>query len=263
VPLTRDCRVFGLDGCPGGWVVARGDVDLRVVTFSLVADCEVRAFLGQLEGTRAVVAIDVPIGLAEGEPRACDRAARRRLGARRQSSVFSAPCRGTLAASDYLEACAINRGLRGRAISRQTWGILSKIAAVEAVLEQLPGVVDQVWEVHPEVTFAELAGTPDGLRAAKKSADGQAERLALLAAHGLTLDVEEIRGELKTLKVFELDLATHAQVEKGQLHVRRDDIVDAAACLVTARRIALGEAVFLPAGAAPRDARGRRMQIGA
>lgn len=208
-------------------------------------DGELEAFLAPLVGTRAVVAMDVPIGLAECEPRACDRAARRRLGMRRQSSIFSAPCRGTLAATDYAQACAINRGLRGQAISRQSWGIVSKIAAVDAVLEMLPGLADQVWEVHPEVTFAELAKTSNGLNEPKKSTDGQRLRLELLAAQGLTLDVDRIRRELKGLKV------------------RRDDVVDAAACLVTATRIANGQAILLPPGPAPHDARGRRMQIAA
>jgi predicted RNase H-like nuclease len=238
-------QLYGLDGCPGGWVVASSSTELAVVAFGLVADRELEAFLAPLAGTGAVVAIDVPIGLAECEPRACDRAARVRLGAPRQNSIFSAPCRGTLAATEYEQACAINRGLRGRAISRQSWNIMGKIALVEAVLDALPGLAEQVWEVHPEVTFAELAGTPTGLRAAKKSVDGQYLRLELLAAQGLTMDLVRIRGELKTLKV------------------KRDDIVDAAACLVTAARLARGQATFLPPGPAPHDARGRRMQIAA
>ena len=245
VSVARGGRFYGIDGCPGGWVAASSSGDFPGVTFGLVADLELAAFLAGLEGSGAVVAIDVPIGLAECEPRACDGAARGRLGVPRQNSVFSAPCRGTLAALDYVEACVINRSLRGKAISRQSWNIVPKIAAVDAVLDELPGLAEQIWEVHPEVTFAELAGTLNGLKAAKKSADGQRLRLKLLAAHGLTLDVDEIRATLQTAKV------------------RRDDIVDAAACLLTARRIARGEAIFLPPGQAPRDARGRRMQIAA
>jgi predicted RNase H-like nuclease len=243
--LAHEDRLYGLDGCPGGWVVASSSIDLGCVSYAVIADRELSSLLAGLVGTGAVVAIDVPIGLAECEPRACDGAARGRLGVPRQNSVFSAPCRGTLAALDYVEACVINRSLRGKAISRQSWNIVPKIGAVDAVLEELPGLAEQIWEVHPEVTFAELAGTLNGLKAAKKSADGQRQRIALLAAHGLTLDVDEIRATLQTAKV------------------RRDDIVDAAACLLTARRIARGEAIFLPPGQAPRDARGRRMQIAA
>jgi predicted RNase H-like nuclease len=163
-------------------------LELALVTYSVVPDRHLQAFLAALAGTGAVVAIDVPIGLAECEPRACDRAARQRLGAPRQNSVFSAPCRATLTAPDYVQACAINRGMRGRAISRQSWGIMTKIAAIEAVLEELPELAAQIWEAHPEVTFAELAATVRGISAPKKSADGQRQRVALLAAHGLHLD---------------------------------------------------------------------------
>ena len=66
---------------------------------------------------------------------------------------------------------AINRGLRGRAISRQSWNIMSKIALVEAVLEEFPALAGQVWETHPEVTFAELGATQNGISASKKSSE--------------------------------------------------------------------------------------------
>jgi predicted RNase H-like nuclease len=226
-------------------VAASSSIDLANVTFTLVAEHQLRSFLAPLAGTCAVVAIDVPIGLAEREARACDQAARVRLGAPRQNSVFSAPCRGTLAATDYLQACSINRGLRGRAISRQSWGIVKKIASVDVLLDELPRLAPQIWEAHPEVTFAELAATPLGIRAPKKSASGLGQRLALLEAHGLHLDLERVRLELYGLKVA------------------RDDIVDSAACLLTAARVACGQATFLPPGPPPFDVRGRRMQIAA
>ena len=40
-----------------------------------------------------------------------------------------------------------------------------------------------------------------------------------------------------------------------------DDVVDAVACLVAARRTALGHAIALPAGRVERDRRGLRMEI--
>lgn len=51
--------------------------------------------------------IDVPIGLPDRGARECDKAARRRLGPSRGSSVFPAPIRRILAATSYIEACAI------------------------------------------------------------------------------------------------------------------------------------------------------------
>jgi predicted RNase H-like nuclease len=47
----------------------------------------------------------------------------------------------------------------------------------------------------------------------------------------------------------------------GPSRVARDDIVDAVACLVAARRIHRGEARVLPEGTVPRDARGLGMEI--
>lgn len=63
--------------------------------------------------------------------RACDQAARARLGVPRQNSVFSAPCRQTLDSPDFASASAINRRLSGKGITRQLWGILPKIKSVD------------------------------------------------------------------------------------------------------------------------------------
>lgn len=242
LPATR---LVGLDGCPGGWVAASCSTEAgQTVTFARVADHDLRAFLAPLAGLSALIAIDVPIGLADSAPRSCDQAARARLGPPRQTSVFSAPCRATLAAADYTQACAINRAQFERAISLETWWIMRKIALVDTLLEDIPQLAPQVWEAHPEVTFAELAAGPRGIGAPKKSAAGLAERLALLQAHGLQVDPDRLRRELP-----------------GPGRVSRDDIVDAAACLLTAGRLARGQATFFPQGVATRDACGRRMQI--
>ena len=56
------------------------------------------------------VLIDIPIGLLDKGPdeRSCDKAARKLLG-KRASSVFPAPARQALDASDYQAALAVNR----------------------------------------------------------------------------------------------------------------------------------------------------------
>jgi predicted RNase H-like nuclease len=79
-----------------------------------------------------------------------------------------------------------------------------------------------VVEIHPEVSFAELAGTP--LTASKKAWVGMVRRLELLAAAGIVIPDD-------------LGAAGVAGV---------DDVIDAAAAGWTARRIALGEAQSLP-----------------
>jgi predicted RNase H-like nuclease len=167
--------VAGLDGCRVGWVmvtvptVTAGAPRVEVVTdLGLVTE--------QLErGLLAAAAIDIPIGLSPDRPRPVDREARRRLGARR-SSVFPAPVRPVLAATSYAEACQVSRAASGRAISRQLFGILPKIREVDAL--QSPALQDGLFEMHPEVSFAELAGAP--MQFHKSTRQGRAERLDAL-----------------------------------------------------------------------------------
>ena len=107
--------------------------------------------------------IDVPIGLIDG-PRACDVEARALLGARR-SSVFPAPSRRLLTTQRYAGQCSV-----------QLWNILYKIREVDAGMT--PRLQRRIREAHPECSFAQLNGGP--LRFSKKTAEGLAERRALL-----------------------------------------------------------------------------------
>ncbi|MEZ5228316.1 MAG: DUF429 domain-containing protein [Acidimicrobiales bacterium] len=101
-----DLEVAGIDGCPGGWAIARlrGD-QLRVER----ADSLVSIFAETRSGNLAVAAIDMPIGLLADRSRSSDAAARKLLGPRR-SSVFATPVRSTLQAEDYADACAMLEG---------------------------------------------------------------------------------------------------------------------------------------------------------
>lgn len=110
-------RVLGVDGCRAGWVVA-GAADGPVVVPAFV---DVLA----LAGDDSIVGVDIPIGLAEAGPRACDMEARRLLGRGRGSSVFPAPSRSSLAWSTWADATGM---------SRQTFNILAKVREVDAVL---------------------------------------------------------------------------------------------------------------------------------
>jgi predicted RNase H-like nuclease len=95
-------RVGGVDGCPGGWIVAAEDpagARLQLI----------REATGLLELDLDLIAIDIPIGVPEVYEeggRRCDRQARRLLGRPRASSVFSAPPRPALALSDFNSAPA-------------------------------------------------------------------------------------------------------------------------------------------------------------
>jgi len=130
---------------------------------------------GLHSGMTAAAAIDIPIGLTRGEPRAVDIEARRRLGPRK-FSVFPAPVRAVLAAADYDEACARSRAACGRGISRQLYNIVPKILEMDDL--QSPALQQRFVEMHPELSFAVLAGAP--MQFHKSKPEGRAERLHAL-----------------------------------------------------------------------------------
>src|SRR5262249_20597217 len=169
----------------------------------------------------SVLAVDIPIGIPENEPRRCNIAARRLLGWPRCSSVFSPPCRQALAARTFEEALQLNRAAMGIGISKQAFHIMNKIREVDEVMTVKRQ--QYVREVHPEVTFVQLNGGP--LLHGKKDARGRAERIQLLRRAGLNISDAWLRQERARL---------------GARWVKLDDLVDAFACLVTASDIHYG-----------------------
>jgi predicted RNase H-like nuclease len=109
-----------------------------------------------MQGPEALIAIDIPIGLPEHEPRACDIAARRELSLIRGSSVFPAPARHAIYASTFEEAQTRNREALRVGMSIQAYCIMPKIAGVGELMT--PERQRYIREVHPEVTFARLNG---------------------------------------------------------------------------------------------------------
>jgi predicted RNase H-like nuclease len=209
------------------------------VTFSVVDD--LAPLFARADAGDVGIAIDIPIGLSDDEPRACDLAARRLLGRPRGSSVFPAPCRGALAATTYRRACALSRRGLGVALSLECFNILPKIREVDALMT--PARQAFVREVHPELVWALLAGMGRGLAAPKRTPDGERLRRRLLRGIAPRFDPVAVRRQL------------------GLSRVARDDVIDAVACLVAAGRIRRGEACILPGELVPRDARGLRMEI--
>lgn len=125
--------------------------------------------------------VDIPIGLFPDRFRQADALARHQAGARR-SSIFPTPPRGALEAAPYFAANQLSRRLTGSGVSVQAYGLRTKIFEVE---RWLPGASRPVWEVHPEVSFATLAGHP--LAAGKKTWNGSALRRNLLAGAAISL----------------------------------------------------------------------------
>jgi len=227
----------GVDGCPAGWIAASLDLDTGRVTGEVFPTDAISLLR---DSPAAVTAIDIPIGLPGGSSRRrVDGEARKLLGPR-ASSVFPAPPRATLAAQSYEEACAASQAACGKSMSRQAYGILPKIKAVDTILQQNPELVERVLEIHPELCFYFWAGQKP-MRYPKASGFGFGERLELVrTVFGRA--AEEIRETVPGSKVDD------------------DDILDALAALWTAQRIYSGNAVRLPS-MEDRDEHGIPMQI--
>jgi len=171
------------------------------------------------DGPLVCVGVDIPIGLPTDGPRQADLLARDRLGPRR-SSLFLTPVRDALALPDYAAAVAVQRERTGQGFSRQAFGLRVKVLEVDAFVR---AGGRPVLEVHPELSFATLAGAP--LVPGKKTWAGAVQRQRLLAAAGIALDA---------------DLGP----APGRAGV--DDVLDAGAAAWTARRFRDGRAESLP-----------------
>jgi predicted RNase H-like nuclease len=211
-------RVLGADACRAGWVgITLSDAGLRAYVHAEIGGL---VALAAAAGPLAVVGIDIPIGLADTGLRQADLLARKAAGPR-WASVFITPVRAAVEATDYQQACELNRRIAGCGISRQAFNLREKIMQVDSWLPLAPC---PVVEVHPELCFAELAGAP--LADGKSTWAGAVKRRQLLAAEGIMLD-----GDLGLT---------------GQ-QAGVDDVLDAAAVAWTAQRVASGTARRLPA----------------
>jgi predicted RNase H-like nuclease len=248
--------VAGVDACRGGWIVAFvqpvGDrASARVVPHFADVLAEPEA--------PAIVAVDMPIGLPERACRggcAAERAVRPLLGARRSSlfpipsrqAVFSEPgpfadSRARYAA--HQRACAIAQATSdpARRITIFAFAIFPKIREVDAVLRSNRSLTRRVFETHPEFAFCRLneerpLSEPKKMQG-RLHEPGLLLRRRILIQAGLprkTVDMEPPRG------------------------ADRDDLLDALACAVVARRIHAGVARAFP-DPPERDALGLQMAI--
>jgi predicted RNase H-like nuclease len=206
--------VTGIDGYPRGWVAVDLDAEGN-------ATARASRLLAELvDPGAAVVAVDIPIGIPEQGRREADLEAQRFVGARR-STVFFTPTRPVLEAQTYEEARRVAVVTTGKSISSQSYALRRRILEADPLARADARIV----EVHPEVSFCELAGGP--LRSSKHTPEGLRERRALLEGAGL-VPPERPRG------------------------VPEADLLDAAVAAWSAARYARREALPLPAGHAER-----------
>ncbi len=230
-------HVIGVDGCRGGWLVCRLNVETRAIDLLAVA-----AYFSDIlnrEKTASHIAIDIPIGLPEsGSARRCDLQARRLLTKLRSNSVFPAPPRDLLRQPSYAEACARLQASCGKRISQQLYAILPKIGEVDQVMT--PELQHRVFEIHPELCFWSFAGAP--MRHNKKLNEGYEER-----------------GEVLT-KVLSVPLPERSAVRRFGLRIEPDDFLDAVAAAATAFRALTGHANRIP-DPPELDSKGLRMEM--
>lgn len=210
-------RVLGVDACRAGWVgvvLHNGAATVHVAKTidTLVAEAEV-------DGHLAAIGIDIPIGLPDTGRRIADVLAYQFVGPRR-SSVFMTPARAALETDSHTTAVQVNRDRTGEGITIQAYGLRSRIFEVDRWVRQARR---RVVEVHPEVSFAGLAGGP--LPDSKRTWAGVHHRRRLLAGAGI-----------------------HLADDVGQAghQVAVDDVLDASAVAWTAARVAAGTATPLP-----------------
>jgi len=167
--------VAGIDGFRKGWVAVALDPsgDVQVSTHA--------SFSEVLSSQARVIAVDIPIDPPGLGVRQADAGARAFVGGSRASSVFPTPPREALEARTFAEANEIARTITGKGISQQAFALARKILEVHALAE----VDERVIEMHPEVSFRELAGEP--VLESKHTAGGLARRRELLSAAGIVL----------------------------------------------------------------------------
>jgi len=229
----------GVDWASGCWVVVVHDGDDVTIT----AEPAILNVWREHGRGADTVLVDIPIGLPETAPRACDRAATSLLGAR-HSSVFDVPCRAAVEAGGYEAARAANGGRLGS----QSWGLVPRIREVDCFLDAHPEAETDVYESHPEVCYAALAARTDGDDpGSKRAAEGLDARLAILE------DVDEEFGAAVRAFVEDrrADPQWHHRIQSGRL----DDVLDAAVLALTARKGSFG---VLPAD---RDADDRQVIV--
>ncbi len=213
----------GIDGCKGGWVAAELDTKTRVLTPQFITD--LAAYILAPAGPQ-LATIDIPIGLSEDGSRECDVEARKLLQFRR-SSVFRAPLRAALNAKTRSQADEISRGICGKGVGAQSFGIYPKVKEVDDLLQSHPELQTRLREIHPELCFWSWNNnTP--MSHPKRTGQGFGERIHLIANHFGESAFDDARKTLPRANVAE------------------DDILDAFAALWTAERIFNNTATRIP-----------------
>ena len=225
-------RIAGVDGCRDGWLVVEAMSDLSKAELCVAPNWNA------VSRDVQIIAVDMPIGIAQRGVRQCEVEARKLLSPC-ASRVFKTLPRGALrfADNDWIAANQWSKAQGFGGISKQIWNIRPKINEIDRAI----AAKDQarIFEAHPELAFARLNGGKP--LDSKHTAEGLAARKRLLAHAGFT------------------NLDKWLQALKGK-RAKADDLYDACVLVLTARNILRGKAKHLPE-VVERDSRGLRMSI--
>ncbi len=205
-------KFLGVDGYKGGW--------LAVILSSSSSEVKLYKDVGSLWSENrdaSLVLIDIPICLTNKGIRQCDILARKMLAKNRKPSIFNPPAKKAYYAGSYREACAINKEVTGKKISKQTWNLIPKIKEVNKLISKHPEAVKILKESHPEVCF--MALSTKGIKYSKKNILGIKERLKVL---------ESLDG--RALGIF-----AYANDKFSKKAILADDIVDSMVLAFTAK----------------------------
>jgi predicted RNase H-like nuclease len=230
-PTLPYSLVAGVVPCGRAWVLA--SAKLQGVTIAPEEPRLLSSIIDVLDERPgfSVVGLFAPVGLLD-EPvvggRTCDREARALVGRRRGAAIRSAPSRAVLQ----------NGATNGPHASADRLTRHYEAVAAEVAREIGPYRQRTIFEVHPELSFYQL-NEDRPLQYRKRSMHGQRER-----------------GELLQTKIGGVERILDARVPG----VRRSHLIDAAACMWTARRI-LGRAMTRVPIDPEWDSEGLRMEI--
>ena len=233
-------KYVGVDGCPCGWIGVGLDDGGGSEVKASIKFCELIEHFKDA----CVILVDVPIGLVEDVEdvkqggRDCDRKARKKLGAKRQSSVFPVPSRQFVnevmdnPCWDYENAKTwLDEKLKneptGVGVNSQTFSITRAIGEVDKALPLLDeSASSKVRESHPEVCFWALnGGKPDSsILPGKGTPSGFRERIETLRQCAQYVDGINVDAICK-----------EARRKYTKTQVANDDILDALALAITAK----------------------------
>ena len=216
--------IAGVDGCREGWICITKNLATGIIGSGVYAHAKSLFCQDPLPD---IIAIDIPIGLTEKDPRQCDKEARKLLGSARRSSVFPAPIRPALGAKNRFQASKLTFEANGRKVGAQSWNIFRKIREIDDALKDNLRLRERAYEVHPEVCFWAL-NHGAAMEYSKKTPEGRNARRQLVCRFFGKSAVDRVRSDRAAKKV------------------KDDDIYDAFAALWTAQRISKGKAVVIP-----------------